>query len=302
MQSQSHANTQQDTPQLTESLLEDLLNPAMSPTLICQIHGLTLTQLHALTQSADYQAAIEAIQSINAARTPTIESTLHLQSLATLQEAADLTHQLALTQPASPTPVGEVSRSDGGGSSTLRPSPTLHFGGAGEVSRNDGRGSSTLRSSPVPTGEVSAQRTEGVFNFPPLPQGEGRGEGSSSLHLRTLESLRKSATTLLRETRPTPSRRPRKPTTNKGCHGLSSSQAVSSSPINKPPPPPNQLWHAVCVKSPAGIWCPRRDTDTPTTEARHELRDSDLSIRSTHLHPPSGRTDREPRKPWNRRV
>ncbi len=302
MQSQSHANTQQDTPQLTESLLEDLLNPAMSPILICQIHGLTLTQLHTLTQSADYQAAIEAIQSINAARTPTIESTLHLQSLAALQEAADLTHQLTLQTAQSPLS-----------------SPGLHFGGAGEVSRSDGGGSSTLRSSPsrpspVPTGEVYAKRTEGVFDFPPLPRGEGRGAGSSSLHLRTLESLRKSATTLLRETRPTPSRRPRKPTntwwrggvvfnsSTIGCHGLSSSQAVSSPPINKPTPPPNQLWHAVCDESPAGIWCPRRDTDTPTTEASHELRDSDLSIRSTHLHPPSGRTDREPRKPWNRRV
>ncbi|MEQ9206748.1 MAG: hypothetical protein RLN78_05225 [Phycisphaerales bacterium] len=214
MQSQSHANTQQDTPQLTESLLEDLLNPAMTPILICQIHGLTLPQLRDLTHSTDYQSAIEAIQSINAARQPVIESQTHLQSLAALKSAADLAEQDA--------------------------------------------------------------------NY---------------------ESLRKSATTLLRETRPTPRRRPRRPIrpTNSGCHGLSSSQAVSSSPKIQPITPQPQVWHAVCDTSPAGIWCSRRNTDAPT-EARHELRHPNLSIRSTHLHPPTRRDVREPRKPWDRRV
>jgi len=112
------------SPQLTESLLEDLLNPAMTPILICQIHTLTLPQLTTIIQGQDYQSAITAIETINAARTPTIESQTHLQTLAVLKETIDLT-QVATTQaaktlpssslPSSPGLPGEVSRSDGGG-------------------------------------------------------------------------------------------------------------------------------------------------------------------------------------------
>ncbi len=252
MQSQTHANTQQDTPQLTEALLEDLLNPAMTPILICQIHGLTLAQLNTIIHSTDYRNAIEAIQSINAARQPVIESQTHLQSLAALKSAGDLAHQLALQ------------------SATLPPSPSL---------LGEGRGEGSHLSSPTPS--KSSQ---------------------SSLHLRALESLRKSTTTLLRETRPTPRRRPRKPTTSGWRGGVVPDSSMILIPPKKPPTPPQpQLWHAVCDTSPAGIWCSRRNTDAPT-EARHELRHSNLSIRSTHLHPPTRRDVRKSRKPWYRRV
>ena len=273
------------TPELTESLLEDLLDPAMTPILICQIHGLTLPQLNTIIHSTDYRNAIEAIQSINAARQSVIESQTHLQSLAALKSAADLAHQLADQAANSfPSPRGTGVPPVSSNPQSKLSSPGLHFGGPGEV---------------------AAQRTEGVFL--PLPRGEGRGEGSSSPNLshqlKLIESLRKATTTLLRETRPTPPRRPRRPSLKKtaGCHGLPSSQAVSSPPNNQPSPPTPQLWHAVCDTSPAGIWCSRRNTDAPT-EARHELRHSNLSIRSTHLHPPTRRDVRKSRKPWYRRV
>jgi len=94
MHNQSHNQSQTDTPhltaKLTESLLEDLLDPAMTPILICQIHGLTLPKLTALIQSDDYRAAVDAIETINAARRSTIESQTHLQAISSLKEAADL--------------------------------------------------------------------------------------------------------------------------------------------------------------------------------------------------------------------
>ena len=257
------------TPELTESLLEDLLDPAMTPILICQIHGLTLPQLNTIIHSTDYRNAIEAIQSINAARQPVIESQTHLQSLATLKSAADLAHQLADQAANSfPSPRGT-------GVPPVSSSPTTPATSA------------TKLSSPGLPGEVAAQRTEGVF---------------SSHHLRALESLRKSATTLLRETRPTPRRRPRKPTTS-GWRGgvVFDSSTILNPPKIRPTQPDPQVWHAVCDTSPAGIWCSRRNTDAPT-EARHELRHSNLSIRSTHLHPPTRRDVRKSRKPWYRRV
>ncbi|MBO6514704.1 MAG: hypothetical protein JJ974_12135, partial [Phycisphaerales bacterium] len=115
MHNQSHTNTPHQNAStstdqspvtsdqsLTEQLLEDLLDPALTPILICQIHGLTLSQLANITQSDDYQSAIAAITTINQARQTPIKAQLHLQSLATLRDTADLAHQAALNSCSSP--------------------------------------------------------------------------------------------------------------------------------------------------------------------------------------------------------
>jgi hypothetical protein len=75
---QIHSNTLNDL--FTEQLLEDLLDPTNTPTQICVIHNLTLTQLNRIINSSIYLRAVEQIETINAARSKTIDSNLNLQA------------------------------------------------------------------------------------------------------------------------------------------------------------------------------------------------------------------------------
>ena len=69
-------------------LLADLLDPTNTPHQICQLHNLSLSQLAAITNSAEFQQAVADIQSINTNRSAAIDSTLTLQTKSVHQQIA----------------------------------------------------------------------------------------------------------------------------------------------------------------------------------------------------------------------
>jgi len=68
------------SPALTSELMDDLLDPTNTPVQICKMHALTLTDLAAIITSDAFRQAAQYIMTINAARTPVIDSSDELQS------------------------------------------------------------------------------------------------------------------------------------------------------------------------------------------------------------------------------
>ncbi len=93
---------QQTEGALSPQLLADLLDPTNTPHQICQLHGLTLAQLAAITDAPDFQSTIAALQTINTNRSRAIAPSAALQTTAVHQQiataalcAADDINQLA---------------------------------------------------------------------------------------------------------------------------------------------------------------------------------------------------------------
>ncbi len=83
-----HTQTHHAAPLLTTELFADILNPDMHAFEVCHRHGLDLTQLRAVTDSAHFRHNVECMRAIQAARADAMLPAMQARALRTLDAVA----------------------------------------------------------------------------------------------------------------------------------------------------------------------------------------------------------------------